>query len=480
MRPVLPSHGTARVKNVLSGDTVVLVGKAASPDSKPPEIVFTFERVVSPRMASKANANTDDPGAFEAREWLRKLVVGKSVAFETRKQGATAGDRVYGLLFLTTPEGQQLNLAVEAVKNGFATPKVFGAPDNDEDVVVGEEQDPVQDYEQQLQAAFSAAKEAAVGIHSAAPLVRTLKTAGEDFETLALVERSQKLCREQKLKCVIEYIFDGSRMRCHVIDEQMAPAGMQYGSFTLFVAGITCPRMGNPRLNPPTVDEPFAVEARQFVELRLLHRELDITLHGTDKSGICAVGTIHHPRGNIAVELLKNGLAKMSDWSVRMLSPMDVPALRIAENSAKRTNIGIWHSYAPPTLLGASQLTGTVVEVLTGDTLLLLPSGHEYDDESKLIKISLASIRAPRVGNERMGRPDEPFSNECKDRLRVLTVGKPATVKVAYERDIPLGEVSSFIEPNHHVCYVCCKIPSLPLALFVTRILKIVNSVSSL
>jgi staphylococcal nuclease domain-containing protein 1 len=286
-------------------------------------------------MASKANANTDDPGAFEAREWLRKLVVGKSVAFETRKQGATAGDRVYGLLFLTTPEGQQLNLAVEAVKNGFATPKVFGAPDNDEDVVVGEEQDPVQDYEQQLQAAFSAAKEAAVGIHSAAPLVRTLKTAGEDFETLALVERSQKLCREQKLKCVIEYIFDGSRMRCHVIDEQMAPAGMQYGSFTLFVAGITCPRMGNPRLNPPTVDEPFAVEARQFVELRLLHRELDITLHGTDKSGICAVGTIHHPRGNIAVELLKNGLAKMSDWSVRMLSPMDVPALRIAENSAK-------------------------------------------------------------------------------------------------------------------------------------------------
>ncbi len=92
-----------------------------------------------------------------------------------------------------------------------------------------------------------------------------------------------------------------------------------------------------------------------------------------------------------------------------------------------------------------------MVEVLTGDTLLLLPSGHEYDDESKLIKISLASIRAPRVGNERMGRPDEPFSNECKDRLRVLTVGKPATVKVAYERDIPLGEVS-FIESS---CVLC-------------------------
>lgn len=82
-----------------------------------------------------------------------------------------------------------------------------------------------------------------------------------------------------------------------------------------------------------------------------------------------------------------------------------------------------------------------MIEVLTGDTLTLLPSGQEYDDESKLIKISLASIRAPRAGNERVGRADEPWSQECKDRLRVLTVGKTATVKVAYERDIPIGEV---------------------------------------
>ena len=82
-----------------------------------------------------------------------------------------------------------------------------------------------------------------------------------------------------------------------------------------------------------------------------------------------------------------------------------------------------------------------MVEVLTGDTLTILPSGYEYDDESKLIKISLASIRAPRAGNERMGRPEEPYASECKDRLRVLTVGKPCKVKVAYEKDIPIGEV---------------------------------------
>lgn len=237
-------------------------------------------------------------------------------------------------MFLTDPsDGTQTNLAVESVRNGHATPKVFGVEENGTDD--NAEDDTVDDYERQLQAAFVESKAAGVGVHSAAPLVRSLKNAGDGFETLSLVEKSKKFCSKGSVKCVIEYIFDGSRYRCQVVDEEMAPAGLQYASFTLLLAGVSCPRMGNPRLDPPTENEPFAQEARQFVDMRLLHRELQITLHGTDKSGICGVGTVHHPRGNIAVELLKNGLARMSDWSVRLMDPMDVPALRIAENNAK-------------------------------------------------------------------------------------------------------------------------------------------------
>ena len=47
-RPLLPPRGVARVKNVLSGDTAVLLGKAA-PGQPAPEVVFTFERVTAPR-----------------------------------------------------------------------------------------------------------------------------------------------------------------------------------------------------------------------------------------------------------------------------------------------------------------------------------------------------------------------------------------------------------------------------------------------
>lgn len=81
---MLPPRGMATIKSVLSGDTVILLGSAASPNSIPKVVTFTLERITSPRMASKNNNHQDEPGAFAAREWLRELVIGKQVAFETR------------------------------------------------------------------------------------------------------------------------------------------------------------------------------------------------------------------------------------------------------------------------------------------------------------------------------------------------------------------------------------------------------------
>jgi staphylococcal nuclease domain-containing protein 1 len=99
----------------------------------------------------------------------------------------------------------------------------------------------------------------------------------------------------------------------------------------------------------------------------------------------------------------------------------------------------VFENYTPPTVTGASEFMGTVVEVVSGDTLMVLPNGEIYDDDSKLKKVSLASIRAPRAGNERTGKPDEPYATECKERLRVLAVGKAAKVTIHYEKEIPMG-----------------------------------------
>lgn len=408
-------------------------------------------------MQSKSTP-VDEPGAFPAREWLRKLVVGKQVSFETRKQGASAGDRVYGWLFLQQQQGEQpLHLAVECVRQGHGTPKSIkyggpssssagdGAADDDKKAGragggdAGAEQDDGRLYEAMLAKAYSEAKEAHRGIHEsgASPVVRRTKNAGDDFEVLSLVEACRKLANQGRILCVVEYVFDGSRFRCQIVDPQLGPE-WQYASFTLLLSGVSCPRMGNPKADPPIPTEQFSSQARQFTETRLLQRELPIALVGTDKAAVSAVGTVYHPAGNIAVELLKNGLARMSDWSVRLMPPVEVPALRVAENAAKRKHLGVWHSYAPPVLSTASSVVGQVVEVLSGDMLLVLPSGKNYDDEKSLLKLSLASIRSPRMGNERAGRPDEPYAFECKEYLRNLVVGKEVKVEIHYERDIPM------------------------------------------
>lgn len=372
------------------------------------------------------------------------MVVGKMVSFEVRRQGASAGDRVYGLLTLTPQPGtQSINVAVESVRYGHTTPRGIsangGSAVDDGVTATGAAVDGINDgndYLKNLELAYNEAKKNKVGIHGPSPLVRKIKSCGDDFQASQLVQMGQKL---RKIRCVIEYVFDGSRFRLQVTDSAVS-SDLLYGNFTLLLAGVSCPRVGNPRADPPSVSEEFADQARIFAEQRMLQRELDVVLYGTDKSGACVVGSILHPKGSIAVEILKNGLGKMSDWSVRMMNPADVPALRIAENNAKQSNAGVWNSYIPPQLSVASEVTGTVVEVVTGDTLNILPDGVSYDSEDKLMKIGLASIRSPRTGNERVGRADEPFSHECKERLRVLTVGKPVTVKIHYERDIPFGD----------------------------------------
>jgi len=215
-------------------------------------------------MASKANGNVDEPGAFPAREWLRQLVVGKVVNFETRKQGASAGDRVYGLLTFTPPDATEpINVAVESVRNGHATPKAAlqTNPTDDEEV----EED---DYKKNLLKAYDDAKLARLGIHSELPLVRKQNNAGEEFQMLSMVQNSAKLGDKGRIKCVIEYVFDGSRFRVQVTDPAMGD--LQYANFTLLLAGVSSPRVGNLRADPPVPSEEFADQAREFVELRLL------------------------------------------------------------------------------------------------------------------------------------------------------------------------------------------------------------------
>ena len=116
--------------------------------------------------------------------------------------------------------------------------------------------------------------------------------------------------------------------------------------------------------------EPFAAQAKHFVEVRLLHRDVCVRLHAVDRND-SFFGSIEHPAGDIRQVLLTNGLAKCSDWSIRFLQLKTASALRAAEKTAKNKRLNVWKSYVPPTIHGDRDFVGTIGECISADTFVI-------------------------------------------------------------------------------------------------------------
>ena len=77
------------------------------------------------------------------------------------------------------------------------------------------------------------------------------------------------------------------------------------------LAGITC--IKGEEGSPLSI---ISNEAKKYVDVRLLHRNVHISLTGiSGNNSTMLLGEIKHPAGDISTLLLAKGLAKMSDWS---------------------------------------------------------------------------------------------------------------------------------------------------------------------
>jgi endonuclease YncB( thermonuclease family) len=143
--------------------------------------------------------------------------------------------------------------------------------------------------------------------------VRDVKYAGS-FEPEDLFKRFGS----SPQPAIIEQVSNGSVLRVLLLPD--------FYQITLMLSGIQC---GAIRRNEDGTEEaaPFAREARYFVETRLLHRDVQVSLEGMDKNGNL-LGTVIHPAGNVSIELVKVGLARVVDWSAQVCP--HAPALRQA------------------------------------------------------------------------------------------------------------------------------------------------------
>jgi staphylococcal nuclease domain-containing protein 1 len=377
-----------KVRSVLSGDTLV-VTSIHNP---------TAERIVSLAYidAPKLRKEGDEPWAFHARDFLRKLIVGKVINFRIAYQIPNT-KREYGIVLL----GDGRKLPEEVVKEGWAKIR-DGA---------GRKDDTEESLRQldELRLLEAQAKLDNRGIWS---------SESGRIEVQNELGDSQKFLDAWKGKTVdgiVERVLSGDRLLVRLM---LSPT--QHKQVMTLLAGIRAP--STERLNPSTGQstpaEEFGNEAKQFVEDRLLQRGVKVDIVGVSPQNQLIATIKHSQRGSIALPMLEAGLARCTDNHSTMLGA-DMAPLRQAEKNAQAAKQGLFKGHVA-TSSGGGALEGIVTKVFSADTIYVQnKAGAEK-------RINLSSVRAPR----RNEGSEAPFQDEAKEFLRKRLIGKRVRLSI--------------------------------------------------
>ncbi|KAG8070849.1 hypothetical protein GUJ93_ZPchr0006g46436 [Zizania palustris] len=445
-----------KVKAVTSGDCLLIMGSTKA--EIPPEKSITLSYLMAPRLARRGGV--DESFAWESREFLRKLCIGKEVTFRVDYTAPNVG-REFGTVYL----GEK-NVAYSVITAGWARVKEQGPK--------GGEQSP---YLTELLKLEEVAKQQGLGRWSKEPgaaeeSIRDLppsaigEASGFDAKGFAVANKGKSL------EAIVEQVRDGSTVRVYLLPS--------FQFVQIYVAGVQAPSMGRRPPNPVVVAESttdgatnggdseetpaplttaqrlsasavstevppdrFGREAKHFTETRVLNRDVRIVVEGTDSfSNI--IGSVYYPDGDtakdLALELVENGLAKYVEWSANMLDVETKIKLKNTELQAKKDQLRIWTGFKPPVTnskpIHDQKFTGKVVEVVSGDCIIVADDAAPYGSPSAERRVNLSSIRAPKLGNPRRDEKPENFAREAKEFLRTRLIGKQVTVAMEYSRRI--------------------------------------------
>uniref|UniRef100_A0A6Q2YK55 Staphylococcal nuclease domain-containing protein n=1 Tax=Esox lucius TaxID=8010 RepID=A0A6Q2YK55_ESOLU len=390
---------------VLSGCAIIVRGQPRG--GPPPERQINLSNIRTGALARRAPQSQpdqkdtpDEPYAFQAREFLRKMLIGKEVCFTVEVK--TVLGREYGMVYLgrdTTGE----NIAESLVKEGLANVRREGIRGNNPDQVR------LCDLEDQAKAS----KKGMWAEGGATNTVRDLKYS---------IDNPRNFVDSLHQKPVNGMTHTHTHVR--------AVSLFSYWSL------LKCPTFKR-EMDGTETPEPFAAEAKFFTESRLLQRDVQIILESCPNQVI--LGTILHPNGNITELLLKEGFARCVDWSMAVYT-QGAEKLRAAEKSAKERKVRIWKDYVAPTAnldQKDRQFVAKVMQVVNADAIVVKLNSGEYKT------IHLSSIRPPRIEGEEKNkdkdkrfRPlyDIPYMFEAREFMRKKLIGKKVNVTVDYIR----------------------------------------------
>jgi staphylococcal nuclease domain-containing protein 1 len=164
------------------------------------------------------------------------------------------------------------------------------------------------------------ANKAQLGVHTKDSVLKTKSIRHFAWTpTAAEIKNVFTQYQNQPVKAIVEYVRDGASFRIYLKEAQV------YLSFSL--AGVLAPRINSGKDDDDDdegdgkskVLEPYALQSKHFTELRVLCRELDVIMESYDPKTSVILGSMIHPKGNIAVELVRNGLARIAERSLSII-----------------------------------------------------------------------------------------------------------------------------------------------------------------
>ncbi|KAI8622038.1 hypothetical protein BC830DRAFT_926914 [Chytriomyces sp. MP71] len=409
----LPMSGRAFVKAVLSGDSVILRGRPLN--GPPPERILSFANIVAPRLGTAADPSKEETGAYESREFTRKLLVGKEVAYKV-EYTTTTNNRDFGSLTLAPPgvDGET-NVTRLLVKSGWAKVKPADgkrAP-SDEQTALSE-----------LEAAAQIGR---LGLWSQKVSPRDVAFSVADGRAILDAHKGKAV------EGFVDQIRDANTIRVVVnIPNPTDPSKRLHQYLNVNLTGIKAPVY---RVNPPSGEdqiEPFGQEAKYFVETRLLHRDVSVVLEGLSPSGSFNASLIHKVGGSIAEALLAEGYASVVSWQAAMVTG-GAQNLKAAEQKAKDKKLRLWKSYVPVAAGSASAMSvkdfdAIVTRINGADCISVVPLTKLNSPERRIF---LASVRGPPKAKEGDSN-DSGYGHEAKEYLRQRLIGKTVHVTIEF------------------------------------------------
>lgn len=271
----------------------------------------------------------DIPYMFEAREFLRKRLIGKRVQLTLDYIQPKQEQFPEKACFTVTFNGQ--NIGEQLIANGLA--KAARHKQDDENRS--------SQYDALL-AAEAAAEQAKKGVWAE----RTADKNGtvRIHELQGDLNRSKQflpsLQRGSRPTGIVEFVASGSRLRVYIPKEAVV--------ITFLLSGINCPR--NARVGPggkiSGESEPFADEAHKFVRHLVLQHEVQMEVETLDKQGgFIGYLFVKNDKGgfsNLAELLVEQGLASVHFTAERSRY---YNQLQAAEESAKARKLNRWANY---------------------------------------------------------------------------------------------------------------------------------------